>query len=819
MEPGAGSLVMQTGEWIVSNASLRDERPRVTVFPNGDFFVVWHQYQGNPGTSYDIRGRVFYGTNPRATFTLNTIDTLDQIMPDVECRNSDTCYVSWMSNAVSSNYTIYCRSYFKFSGTDYGMVAIFTPELMVSPDTAGGRKIWYHDNENYDNPLTPGWDEDPIPEPDSVYVDLDFAIVDQLMELNTNYQYFIICEDTLPPRQFGRALPYDAMFLDLGFRTDLSSAGTITMTEQATIGDFLNPSSGNGQPVLVEGNDFGSMYSGTALFSLFHANYRGDGSYYTTGNIDTLYGTTNMYAQAETLKYCYRDWADNHPDSIAPANSGRLILQSTGALYRWAAGRSIGWENNWKRDRRSGNTVYNSFMLSGIKSNVHPHTYAEFYRRTLGFLGLNCQPEPITTLTAATGTGEGTVNLTWEIAADDSLTDPCNTGYKLKFSRVKMTSEAAYSDSSEEYYQLWNTPGQVGALVGEGLYGLPPMDTLIFALKVKDDMGFWDALGAEPRAVVSGDSLTPHTICVGDNLVKDFANPWELFDVRAGDSLFMTWDRNNFFVGFARCNLKIEGNLFVYFDTKTGGGDSTVGYSGSAGKSAFGTAFRPDYAFILDDSAVIGYKKWSPVKGDDGRGSWVDTAFSGRYCEDSVVNGFFYSEIAVTFVNMRYDTMAGFKVMVLVQDEASNYVKNSYPPANPAGGTGLYLPYYYFAANGLRSNLVPNRGLIYIGIEEQQENTTSIPYLRVTPNPFRNRTTISFSIGHSATNLGGAEGKELLIYDISGRLVRSFTLGPMPYALCWDGTDQEGRLLPPGVYFCALRVEGKTDIVKAVYIR
>jgi hypothetical protein len=814
MEPGINNLI-QNAEGIVSTASYRDERPRVTVFPVGDFFVIWHQYQGNPGTSYDIRGRVFYGTNPRATFTLNTIDTLDQIMPDVECRNSDTCYVSWMSNAASSNYDIYCRSYFKFSGTDYGMVAMFTPELMVSPDTAGGRKIWYHDDENYDNLATPGWDEDPIPEPESIYVDLDFAIVDQLMELNTNNQYFIICEDTLPPRQFGRALSFDAMFLDLGFRTDLSSAGTITMTEQATIGDFLNPSSGNGRPVMVEGNDFGSMYSGTALFSLFHADYRGDGSYYTIGNIDTLYGTTNMYAQAETLKYCYRDWADNHPDSIAPTNNGRLILQSSGALYRWAAGRSIGWENNWKRDRRSGNTEYNSFMLCGIKSNVHPHTYAEYFRRTMGFLGLNCQPEPITTLTAASGSGEGTVNLTWEIAADDSLTDPCNTGYRLKFSRVKMTSEAAYSDSSEEYYQLWNTPGQVGTLVGEGLYGLPPMDTLIFAIKVKDDMGFWDALGAEPRAVVSGDSLTPHTICVGDNLVKDFANRWELFDVRAGDSLFMTWDRNNFFVGFARCNLKVEGNLFVYFDTKTGGADSTVGYSGSTGKSAFGTAFRPDYVFIMDDSATIKYMKYSATK--DGRGSWVDTTFSGRCCEDSVINGFFYSEIAVPFVNMRYDTMTGFKIQVLVQNEATNYIWNSYPPANPAGGTGLYLPYYYFAANGLRSNLVPNRGLVYIGIEEEKGYAASGSYLRITPNPFCTKININFGIGQSA------KGGELNIYDITGRLVRSFSfsqaLSPNPSVLIWNGTDQNGRSVPLGVYFCALQVEGKTKIVKAVYIR
>jgi len=809
MQPGVNNLI-QNGEGVVSNASYRDERPRVTVFPVGDFFVVWHQYQGNPGTAYDIRGRVFYGTNPRTTFTLNTIDTLNQIMPDVECRNSDTCYVTWMSNATDPNYNIYCRTYFKFSGLDYGMAPGFTPELLLTPDTVGGRKTWYFDNENYDNPATPGWDEDPIAEPESIYVDLEFAIVDQIQELNTNNQYFVICEDTISRQGLGRAPAWDAMFLDLGFRTDLASAGMIDPTEQAILINYLNPAAGDGKPVLVEGNDFGSMYVGTTLFSLFHAQYLGDGSPYTSGNIDTLYGVAGTFAYGETLAYDYQSWADNYADSIAPMNNGRLILRGSGANDEWATGRATGYDNVWK-DRRQGNTVYNSFMLCGIKSADHPHTYAEYYRRMMGFLHLNCQPEPITTLTSSTGSSEGTVNIAWKIASDDSIKEPANSGYQLKFARVKMTSEAAFRDSSEEYYQQWTTPGAVGTQVNISLYGLPPMDTLVFALKVKDEMGYWDALGAEPRAVVQGDSLTPHTVCIGENFVKDFANRWEFFDVRSNDSLFMSWDQNIFFLGFARCKFKIEGDLFIYVDTKSGGADSTVGWSGTAGKSVFGASFRPDYVFILDDSANFTYRKYSPTK--DGRGSWVDTTFGGRVGLDSIVNKYYYTEVAIPFLNMRYDTMAGFKVMVLVQNETSNSIWNSYPPSNPAGGPGLFLPYYYFAANGLRSNLVPNRGLIYIGIGEESGNAASATYLNITPNPFRGQTTINYSIER------GAEGRELNIYDATGRLVNSFALRNTPSAIRWSGTDHAGRTLPPGVYFCALKNGDRTEIVKAVYIR
>ena len=819
MRPGSGAIVPGS-ELPVIAWTYTDMCPRVAVFPSNDYVVVWQQYQGNAAFSYDIRARMNILGNFRTTLTLNSIDTLSQNQPDVECRNSDYFYVAWQSNPGNNIYDIYCRSFFRFTGNDWGIYLGFTPELLLSPDTVGGRKAWYFDDENYDNPLTTTWDEDPIAEPESIFVDLDFAIVDQIMELNTNNQYFVICQDTLPRRQFVRALSVDAMFLDLGFRTALASAGTITTTEQTTLEEFLNPGTGDGKPVMIEGNDFGYLYNATTLFTLFHASYMGDGSSYTLGNIDTLYGTSNTFSLGETLLYDYKSWSDNYPDSIAPISPARLVLRSTGATDEWATGRSIGFENNWKDNRRQGNTVYHSFMLSGIKSGNHPNTYAEYYRRMMGFLHLACQPEPIATLTSTTGSGEGAVNISWKIVSDDSLAESASSAYELKFARAKMGSETAYEDSSEKYYQQWIAPGVPGTTVNRSLSGLPPMDTLIFALKVQDNEGLWNALGAEPRAVVSGDSLTPHSVTVGTNFVRDFTRNWELFDVRSNDSLSMSWDQNNFYLGFARCKFKTEGDLFIYVDTKSGGADSTVGWSGATGKSVFGAAFRPDYVFILDDSSNYKMQKYSSTK--DGRGTWVDTAFGGRLGLDSIVNNYYYTEVSIPFLNMRYDTMAGFKVMVLVQSEATNNIWNSFPPNNPAGGTGLYLPYYYFAVNGLRSNLVPNHGLVYIGVEEEVGNTASASYFNITPNPFRQRTDIRFTIHDS-----GITDKKLslMIYDISGRLVRDLSADLVSCimdhasAISWNGTDQNGRSVPPGVYFCALKTGDQTEIVKAVYVR
>jgi len=105
--------------------------------------------------------------------------------------------------------------------------------------------------------------------------------------------------------------------------------------------------------------------------------------------------------------------------------------------------------------------------------------------------------------------------------------------------------------------------------------------------------------------------------------------------------------------------------------------------------------------------------------------------------------------------------------------------------------------------------------------------------ITIAPNPFRRATRISAGI-RSATQFGG-EGSGISIYDISGRLIRSFSL-PIPsegrglsspwdgttYSLLptvvWDGTDQTGHAVPPGVYFVRLSAGSATATVKIVKI-
>ncbi len=86
--------------------------------------------------------------------------------------------------------------------------------------------------------------------------------------------------------------------------------------------------------------------------------------------------------------------------------------------------------------------------------------------------------------------------------------------------------------------------------------------------------------------------------------------------------------------------------------------------------------------------------------------------------------------------------------------------------------------------------------------------------ITIYPNPFRQKTKITFNIGHEAKNV------ELKIYDITGRLVKIF-LVPSSYSLVpsvfWDGTDNLGRRLASGIYFCRLATD-EIDVTEKIIL-
>lgn len=102
-----------------------------------------------------------------------------------------------------------------------------------------------------------------------------------------------------------------------------------------------------------------------------------------------------------------------------------------------------------------------------------------------------------------------------------------------------------------------------------------------------------------------------------------------------------------------------------------------------------------------------------------------------------------------------------------------------------------------------------------VGIAEHQDSNRKIqdPCLEIYPNPFSKLTKISFSKAQRA------EGIELNIYDVSGRLVKDFSC-TTPYAhrpthIIWDGTDTKGEKVNTGIYF--LKAKGLNRPQKVVF--
>ena len=76
------------------------------------------------------------------------------------------------------------------------------------------------------------------------------------------------------------------------------------------------------------------------------------------------------------------------------------------------------------------------------------------------------------------------------------------------------------------------------------------------------------------------------------------------------------------------------------------------------------------------------------------------------------------------------------------------------------------------------------------------------------PNPFNPQTSIRFQIPSSGNTSLQTGVVELLIYDVHGRLVRHLlrqSAAPGDYEIRWDGKDDQGNIVPGGVYFYVLK--------------
>jgi hypothetical protein len=103
-------------------------------------------------------------------------------------------------------------------------------------------------------------------------------------------------------------------------------------------------------------------------------------------------------------------------------------------------------------------------------------------------------------------------------------------------------------------------------------------------------------------------------------------------------------------------------------------------------------------------------------------------------------------------------------------------------------------------------------GLTATGIRDE---TAPVAAARLTaaPNPLVERTEIEYRV------VDGSSPVDLAVFDVTGRRVRSLTTHvqtPGDHTLVWDGRNESGGQVAPGVYFCRLETGGKTAVVRLV---
>jgi len=88
--------------------------------------------------------------------------------------------------------------------------------------------------------------------------------------------------------------------------------------------------------------------------------------------------------------------------------------------------------------------------------------------------------------------------------------------------------------------------------------------------------------------------------------------------------------------------------------------------------------------------------------------------------------------------------------------------------------------------------------------------------LQVNPNPFKHRTDIKYQIPFDCN-------AEIIIYDVTGRLVKFFDLksdiSNLQSKIIWSGKDENDRTLPNGIYFCRLKTRVGSIMEKIVFLR
>jgi hypothetical protein len=140
----------------------------------------------------------------------------------------------------------------------------------------------------------------------------------------------------------------------------------------------------------------------------------------------------------------------------------------------------------------------------------------------------------------------------------------------------------------------------------------------------------------------------------------------------------------------------------------------------------------------------------------------------------------------------------------------SSWFGFGYKGSRGSGEPTMHFFYAWWADEILDAALIVD--YVIVGIDEQTGVVLSEPGLYISPNPFNRMTNLYLE------NTRPEDRASLKIFNAVGKLVRCFSCTNQ--YLNWYGRDAKGNLLPKGVYFVHLEINGELyEIQKVVLMR
>ncbi len=205
---------------------------------------------------------------------------------------------------------------------------------------------------------------------------------------------------------------------------------------------------------------------------------------------------------------------------------------------------------------------------------------------------------------------------------------------------------------------------------------------------------------------------------------------------------------------------------------------------------------------------------------------WPDTTFSGPYVIQTTItdstgigaDSLFYNVNGGQFYGLSHDSVDGNTYYYTIPEVAEGctlgyflWAEDSFSVAN---GVDLWhtdpicapeSTYYKFA--------------VTMNVNEMGNGSLVDGYMLLTayPNPFGNSVNIMLQTSSESRTANPKFGVSLQIYDAAGRLVKN--LMPVTYSishtmcLSWDGTDDSGCRLVPGIYFVNLKTADRSSLL------